>query len=265
MAFEHVSTEAILKGKFRKETAWNLIKDFSRYPVIMENVDEVKILEINDTESKSEWFVTIEGAPLRWLEKDFYDRENLKLRFESIEGDFDTINGNWRIENYNHKGIKISFELDYSLGIPVIEEILGPVLKQKMKGNIDSMINSVKEELTKKQVEEREFKRIPIGEQHNVRINGNEIRPEIINISQGGIMFDYDGKPDLLSIMLKINGITIESDIIINDLKKKNYRAVFKEVINTDELEKLVNILLHKTIPVQDIVVVKEKITTPAE
>ena len=147
MTFEHVSTEATLKGNVRKETAWKLITDFSRYPVFIGNIDDVKILEINDNESKSEWFVTIDGAPLRWIERDLYDKENFNLRFESIEGDFDTINGNWRIENYNHRGIKISFEVDYSLGIPVIEEVLGPVLKQKMKGNIDSMIKSVKEEL----------------------------------------------------------------------------------------------------------------------
>ena len=265
MTFEHVSTEATLKGNVRKETAWKLITDFSRYPGFIGNIDEVKILEINDNESKSEWFVTIDGAPLRWIERDLYDKENFNLRFESIEGDFDTINGNWRIENYNHRGIKISFEVDYSLGIPVIEEVLGPVLKQKMKGNIDSMIKSVKEELTKKQVEERHFERFPIDEQHNLRVNGNEIRPKIINISQGGMMFEYYGKPDLLSVSLKINGVTIESDIIINDLKKKNYRVVFKEAIDTNELEKLVTILSHKHIPVQDAVVVEEKVTTPAE
>ena len=79
------------------------------------------------------------------------------------------------------------------------------------------------------------------------------------------MMFEYYGKPDLLSVSLKINGVTIESDIIINDLKKKNYRVVFKEAIDTNELEKLVTILSHKHIPVQDAVVVEEKFTTPAE
>lgn len=265
MTFEHVSTEAVLKGNVRKKTAWKLITDFSRYPLFIDTIDEVKILEINDRESKSEWFSTIDGAPLRWIERDLYDKENFSLRFESIEGDFDSIKGNWRIENYNHKGIKIAFDVNYSLGIPVIEEVLGPVLKQKMKSNIDLMINSIKRELLKLQSEDRKFKRFTIDEQHNIRINSNEIWPKIVNISRGGMMFDYDGKPDLLSANIKIDGITIESDIIINDLKKKNYRAVFKELITNNELEKLVNVLTHKTLSVQEAVVIEEIITTPAE
>jgi hypothetical protein len=93
MGFERVSTEAILKGKVRKEFAWTIISDYSRYEAIMDNVDRVNILEKSATEGKSEWFVTVEEAPLRWVERDYYDADNFELRFESIDGDFENING----------------------------------------------------------------------------------------------------------------------------------------------------------------------------
>ena len=265
MAFEHVSTTETLKGNFRKEIAWDIISDFSRYPIIMGNVDEVKIHEKNEKEGISEWFVTIEGAPLRWLEKDFYDKEKSELRFESIEGDFDNINGRWKIENYDYKGIKISFDFDYNLGIPVIEEVLGNILKEKMKSNIDLMINAVKKELKKEQAEERNFKRFSIEKHHTIRINNTEIRPLIINVSQGGMMFEYDGKPDLLSVALKINGSKIESDIVINDLNRKNYRAVFKEAIDPSEMEKIINELSPKTLQVQDALIIEKKYAEATE
>ncbi len=258
MAFVHVSTSATLQGKFRKEKAWEIISDYSRYPVIMENVEEVKIHERDEKEGISEWFVKIDEAPLNWIEEDHFDKENFELRFESLEGDFDDINGQWKIENNNHDGIKILFSIDYNLGIPVIEEVLGRILKGKMKSNIDSMIAAIKKSL-EEQLEERYYERVALDTHHNITVNGNSIRATIVDVSQGGMMINYDGKLDLLNATVKINGEIIDCEIILNDLKRKNYRIVFKNILNEQQTEKIIKILSSETSQVQEAVVIEKE------
>jgi ribosome-associated toxin RatA of RatAB toxin-antitoxin module len=243
MGFERVSTEAILKGKVRKEFAWTIISDYSRYEAIMDNVDRVNVMEKSATEGKSEWFVTVEEAPLRWVERDYYDVDNYELRFESIDGDFENINGRWKVEDFQNEGIKIYFSIDYNLGIPVIEEVLGHILKEKMKTNIDSMIHAIKEELTKSQADDRKFKRFNIGKYNNINLNAKDIRAYVVNISQMGMMFYYDGEFDAANVTIKIGDMVIEAESLFNDLKHKNSRLIFKEAISEKQIEEMAKLL----------------------
>ena len=54
MAYEYVDKDAIILGKIRKDFAWQIIKDYKRYPNIMENVAEVEIHFQEDAFGKSE-------------------------------------------------------------------------------------------------------------------------------------------------------------------------------------------------------------------
>ncbi len=262
MAFVKVSTSKTLTGHFRKEKAWELISDYTRYPDIMENVDAVTIHERNGNEGISEWFVTIEEAPLTWKEKDCFDNDNYEITFKSIAGDFDNINGRWKIENHNHEGISIHFTIDYNLGIPVIEEVLGHILEEKMKSNMETMITSVKNSLVSEEIDERRYQRHSVETHHTIKVNGSSVRASIVNISRGGMMIEYDDKLDLLDATVKINGTTIDSKIILNEVKKKNYRIVFKELVTEEELNKLITILSHETRHVQEAILLNREYTT---
>jgi ribosome-associated toxin RatA of RatAB toxin-antitoxin module len=242
MAFEHVETEAVLKGMIRKEFAWSIITDYTRYPQFMQNVDNVEIREKTENNSISIWYVTIEEAPLQWMEKDYYDQTNYTLRFESISGDFENINGFWKVEDLEDSGIKLTFHVDYNLGIPVIEDVLGHILKEKMKTNIDSMIHAIKEELTRKQIDERNFPRVTINKFNNLILNGREIRCYIVNVSKKGILFYYDGEFDSRHILLKVADYEIQGESLFNDLKHKNIRIIFKKELSDSELEEIIRI-----------------------
>ncbi len=257
MAYEHVSTEKVLKGRFRKEKAWEIISDYSCYPEIMDNVDEVTIHERNEKDGESEWFITIEEAPLTWKEKDSFNKEYFELNFKSVSGDFDNIDGAWKIENYNNEGIRIKFSIDYNLGIPVIEEVLGHILKEKMKNNIDSMIAAV-EKLLQEQIEERKFERFTVDKHHNLTINDKILRTSIIDVSRGGMMIKFDGKIDVINAPVKINGTMIESEIILDDVKKKNYRIVFNDTLTDEDTQKLVSLFSRETSQVQEAVLLEK-------
>ncbi len=248
MAFEHVRSEAVLKGMVRKEFAWKIISDFAAYPKFMASVDNVIVREKRGHEGKSEWFVTVEEAPLTWVERDFYDHENYELRFESIDGDFDNINGCWNVRDLEGGGISISFAIDYNLGIPVIEEVLGDILKEKMKSNIDSMLNAIKNELEDSIPDERKYKRYAVNKHNTLIINGAEVRVYVINVSRKGMMFYYDGAFNENQAEVRIGNCVFDADALYNDVKHRNTRLVFREPIDKKELNGVLDFLNSKNI-----------------
>ncbi len=262
MDSEFVSGKIIVKGAFRKEKAWEIISDFENFPSITDTIDSVEIQEKNEKEGISRWSIYMDNVPLGWLEKDYYDKENYKIQFESLECDFEEINGKWKIEDYKNEGIAIYFELAYKLGIPVIEVHLSPVLKKKFGGYTESILNAIKNEIEKNSTEERGHERFHIGKHHKLHINGNSVQATIINVSEGGIMINYDGKLDTLNASIKINGKNIDSEILFSDLKQKIYRIVFKEKISKEEIDRLVKLLSHDTLQVQEAVMIEKDYTT---
>jgi ribosome-associated toxin RatA of RatAB toxin-antitoxin module len=188
MSFETVSTETVLPGCVRKEKAWKIISDYTRYPAIMDNVDKVEIAERSGDEGISRWYITVEEAPLYWVEKDHFNNRDFEITFKSIEGDFDNINGRWHIQDSVGDGIAIHFEIQYNLGIPVIEEVLGHILKEKMKTNIDKMMAAVRKELCGAHSDERKYPRHAIGRPHVCAYKGTILNLFVLNISEGGMM-----------------------------------------------------------------------------
>jgi len=241
MAFETVTTEAILPGSIRKENAWKIISDYTRYPAIMDNVDKVEITERSGEEGISRWYVTVEDAPLYWVEKDFFNSRNCEIVFKSIEGDFDNINGHWRIkDNSIDSGITIHFEIQYNLGIPVIEEVLGHILQEKMKTNIDKMMAAVKKELCGAELDERKHPRHAIGRSHACSYNSTPYSLFVLNISAGGMMTRFvpgiSGSGDM-----NIASAVFDIAAVYPDETADRCRFVFRQTLDDALLKHLVS------------------------
>ncbi len=239
MAFETVTTEAVLPGCIRKENAWNIISDYTRYSAIMDNVDKVEITERSGEVGISRWYVTVEEAPLYWVEKDLFDKRSYEIVFKSIEGDFDNINGHWRImDNSIDSGITIYFEIQYNLGIPVIEEVLGHILKDKMKSNIDRMMAAVRKELCGKNIDERKYPRHIIGHPYACSYNRTPLSLFVLNISAGGMMARFvpgvngAGSLDIASALVDVAAVHA-------DQAADRCRFVFREAIDDALLKHL--------------------------
>jgi ribosome-associated toxin RatA of RatAB toxin-antitoxin module len=238
MAFETVTTEAMLPGCVRKERAWDIISDYSRYPAIMDSVDKVEITERSGEEGISKWYITVEEAPLYWVEKDSFNKRDFEIVFKSIEGDFDNINGRWRISDNGNDGIAIRFEIQYNLGIPVIEEVLGHILKDKMKTNIDKMMAAVKKELCGAVIDERKYPRYIIEQPYTCSFKGTPLMPFVLNISAGGMMTRF--VPGINGAgALDIASAPVEVATIYADETADRCRFVFREAIDDALLKHL--------------------------
>lgn len=240
MAFQKVATEAVLDGCYRKENAWNIISNYSRYPEFMDNVDKVEIMERNGAEGISRWFTTVEEAPLTWVERDLFNTQSYEIIFKSIEGDFENINGHWSIKDRIDSGISINFEIQYNLGIPVIEEVLGHILQEKMKANIDKMMAAVKKELCSNTADERRHQRHAIGKSQSCLMNDGAIRLFLLNISEGGMATHY--VPGLSGGgILSIADAVIEVDAVYEHQARNRCHFVFNKPLGSERLNSVLS------------------------
>ncbi|MBN1578773.1 MAG: hypothetical protein JW913_19575 [Chitinispirillaceae bacterium] len=184
---KHINAVQELTGYCRKKDAWNHIVDFSSYHKIIPQVDIIRIHEKNARHLRSEWFITLDGAPFSWIEIDTLQEERFFLQSEAVSGDFDILKGDWKIEDRKTGGINLSFSLEYELGIPVIEENCGDILEAKLQRYIDTLVEQQSFRIKENASEGRRFKRIPLNRCCSFVIDGRAIEANILNFSRGGM------------------------------------------------------------------------------
>jgi ribosome-associated toxin RatA of RatAB toxin-antitoxin module len=141
-----VRTAIEIAGGYDAATVFEKIRVLEEYPLFMPDVRRVRVLEQDEKAGASEWDVDIEGCPLHWLERDHFDARSHIFSFESVEGDFDRFAGRWQVMR-TAEGLTVEFEVEYLVGIPVIEDIIGPILKVKMERNTMKMLEHLKAEV----------------------------------------------------------------------------------------------------------------------
>ena len=122
--------------------AFEVVEDLERFPEFMPNVNSLTLLEAEGNRKVAEWDITIDDAPLSWIEEGIYDKQNLIVRFRSLEGVFDRFDGYWQVVPEGD-GSRVNFELIYEIGLPEIEDIVGPILRERMIENVESMLEAI--------------------------------------------------------------------------------------------------------------------------
>ncbi|MBN1609227.1 MAG: SRPBCC family protein [Polyangiaceae bacterium] len=126
------------------EAAFGFVLDVENYSRLMPNVNCVSIVDQNGGDRVTHWDTEIEGAPLIWTERDTILPSELRIEFDCIEGDFDVFRGRWEVVATKATGqVHVACELEYSVGIPIIEEIVGHILKRKMIENLEVMLQGL--------------------------------------------------------------------------------------------------------------------------
>jgi len=123
---------------------YSLFRDPETFPEFMPNVTSIEVTERGESWSVSHWVTDLDGAPLEWREVDSYDDAEHVVDFQLIDGDVEQFEGRWAFVPCDGGTLAVC-ELQYSLGIPVLEEAVGPTLQQKIEHNIDLMLTAVRE------------------------------------------------------------------------------------------------------------------------
>lgn len=138
---DHVRVEKSVLDKDPAEV-FAFLLDVRNFPRHMPNVNSVEVLSDSGAQRVTRWDTQIEGAPLIWTERDIISPAQLRWDFEATESDFDFLRGSWRVAT-DAQGTVVSWEMHYAIGLSVIEDIVAPVLKDKIRENLETMLGGL--------------------------------------------------------------------------------------------------------------------------
>jgi coenzyme Q-binding protein COQ10 len=121
------------------ERVFQVVEDIERFPEFMPNVNRLVVEKVEGNRKIAAWDTTVDDAPLQWVEEGIYDRENLVVRFRALEGVFDRFDGYWQVVPEGD-GSRVTFELVYEIGLPEIEHVVGPILRERLIENAEKML-----------------------------------------------------------------------------------------------------------------------------
>lgn len=128
------------------DKAYAYLKDMKSFPDYMENVKGIQEeTDENDTLCHS-WNIIIEDAEFQWKQRTVADEKKRHINFDLIEGDFEHMQGSWKVTEDNER-CSLQLTMEYSIGLPIIEDVLGPVLSEKLKANTFTILNTIKDRL----------------------------------------------------------------------------------------------------------------------
>lgn len=133
-----VTLLARLPGGSPAEVFETLVR-FERYADLVDTVQSIEIERSTPTEIDSRWSVFFRKGILHWGERDHLDRDALTITFEQTDGDFDTMDGSWRILPTGD-GCDIMFHSTFDFGVTSIESIVEPIAARVLKENIEVIL-----------------------------------------------------------------------------------------------------------------------------
>lgn len=122
------------------------LRDLKTYSDYMDDVINVKVEAMEVDKDLVSWETKIDNAEFDWKQITIYDKTNHSINFELIEGDFDMMKGKWQVLEEESKFF-FRLDIQYDIGLPVIEDVLGPVLKGKLQVNSLNMLSELKKRI----------------------------------------------------------------------------------------------------------------------
>jgi ribosome-associated toxin RatA of RatAB toxin-antitoxin module len=122
--------------------AFDVVYDVESFPTFMPSVTTAEVISSDGARKVVKWEMLIDGAPLDWTEDIRYDRERLTADFKALDGVFLHFDGTWRVRAGDN-GTELAVSVFYDLGLPEIEEIIGPILDERLRQNLDAMLVNI--------------------------------------------------------------------------------------------------------------------------
>jgi len=125
-----------------QDKAYAMMVDVERYPHYMPSVNALDIVAQGEDGFTTRWDAQIDGAPLASVQRVRRDDAGRQMHFEAVEGDFEVFYGTWSV-TASGGTVHLNLTVAYRLGIPVIEDVLGPILKEKVRSNCTAMLEAI--------------------------------------------------------------------------------------------------------------------------
>lgn len=140
--------EVTLPVRCSRGEIYPILKEMEQYPVFMEDLVSVTVIERNGNTTVTKWVSNVDGRIIKWTELDTFDDEQMHIAYSQIEGDLKKMEGEWILTPLAD-GTEIKLTVDFEFGIPMIAGLLNPILKKKVRMNSENMLKAIKERVEK--------------------------------------------------------------------------------------------------------------------
>jgi ribosome-associated toxin RatA of RatAB toxin-antitoxin module len=131
----HVELDAVVLGE-NARTVFESVARFDRFPKLAPHVSSTTVHgTLPDAKGSSSWELHFRSGLLRWTEEDRFLQDELEIRFEQEDGDFDVFEGTWALSQEG-ENVVVHFEVDFDFGIPSLEGILDPIAERVIKETV---------------------------------------------------------------------------------------------------------------------------------
>src|SRR5690242_18902055 len=113
------------------DRVWDAVLDIERYPAVMDNVRWVEVRGMEgDSVRHSAWSIILKGSILEWEETDHIVRDGYEIVFAQTAGDLEVFDGKWSLTVLEPELTKVTFDVEFEIGIPLLADMLNPVAKR---------------------------------------------------------------------------------------------------------------------------------------
>ena len=124
----HVEIRTFIAG-VDADAVFDTLADFTHYARLVDVVRSVDVHRSDDGPTTSDWVVEFRNGLLRWTEQDWFRRDDLRLDFNQLEGDFEEFFGGWELTPTPH-GTYAAMIADFDFGVPSLASIVEPVAER---------------------------------------------------------------------------------------------------------------------------------------
>lgn len=126
------------------ERVWEVVLDVEGYPAQMDSVRWVAIEDETGPELRRvAWSVTLKGSILEWREDERIDHDARVVSFTQVSGDLELFEGRWTVEEREPGAVRVTFDVSFEIGIPLLADMLNPVAQRSLRDNITDMLQGI--------------------------------------------------------------------------------------------------------------------------
>ena len=123
---------------------YEILTQMERFPDFMPDVKSVRVLQQTERGTVTSWETEIDGMPVSWEEEDIFDPEKMTIEYRLTQGDLERFQGAWQVLESEDGESTVSLTVDFDLGVPMLADVLGPVMIEKVRQNSEMMLAAVK-------------------------------------------------------------------------------------------------------------------------
>lgn len=127
------------------EMVYDIAKDNKSFPLYMDDVKSLTVVEDEGDRIVSEWVGVISAfnVKVRWTQEDVWDPIGKTCTFKQVKGDYDSMDGTWSFTE-ERDGCRFNSVLHYEYTVPGLGALVRKVVHGLVIKNMEAVLGAIK-------------------------------------------------------------------------------------------------------------------------